>query len=136
CDCFDMIRLVVERCHPKRDPKDLASAFDKDFSRGALLKMTALTFVRRFLTFALLFCAAQRADAFSSPLVVFGDSLSDVGNVNNQTFGISPGSGYWNGRFSNGPVWAESLATGLSLSAPTYSRGGGSDWAYGGAHTG
>jgi len=81
---------------------------------------------------------AGRTFAFTQ-LVVFGDSLSDVGNVNNQTFGISPGSPYWQGRFSNGPVWIEDLAPSFSLSVPTYSRAGGTnatDWAYGGAHTG
>src|SRR6478672_1761377 len=95
------------------------------------------------LVLMLLFCAllgalAQRASAFSQ-LVAFGDSLSDAGNVNNQTFGISPGSPYWQGRFSNGPVWIEDLAPSFSLSVPTYSRAGGANatnWAYGGAHTG
>src|SRR4051794_11452037 len=71
-----------------------------------------------------------------SQVIVFGDSLSDTGNVNNQTFGISPGSAYYQGRFSNGPVWVEDLATSLGLTAPTNSRGGGKDYAYGGAHTG
>src|SRR5437868_15287248 len=46
---------------------------------------------------ALLFFCVQRTDAFTSPFVVFGDSLSDVGNVNNATFGISPGSPYYMG---------------------------------------
>ena len=54
---------------------------------------------------------AQQAVPAFTRIVLFGDSLSDVGNVNNQTFGISPGSGYWNGRFSNGPVWVENFAT-------------------------
>jgi phospholipase/lecithinase/hemolysin len=76
-----------------------------------------------------------RTSGFSQ-MVVFGDSLSDVGNVSNATFGISPGSSYYNGRFSNGPLWVEDLAGALSLTSPTYSRSGGTDWAYGGAHTG
>ena len=69
-------------------------------------------------------------------VVAFGDSLSDVGNVNNQTFGISPGSGYYNGRFSNGSVWIENVATNYALAVPTYSRSGGKDYAYGGVKTG
>src|SRR3954454_24715966 len=81
-------------------------------------------------------CLTHRARAAYSQIVVFGDSLSDTGNVNNQTFGISPGSGYYEGRFSNGPVWVEGLATNLGVAAPTYSRGGGRDYAYGGTHTG
>jgi outer membrane lipase/esterase len=39
---------------------------------------------------------------------VLGDSLSDGGNVYRLTFGRIPESPpYWNGRFSNGPVWAD-----------------------------
>ncbi|PVU92733.1 hypothetical protein BB561_003637 [Smittium simulii] len=39
-------------------------------------------------------------------LVVFGNSLSDIGNLENITFAIP----WWNRRFSNGPVWNEYLA--------------------------
>src|SRR6478735_2958703 len=74
---------------------------------------------------------AERARGAYSQVVVFGDSLSDTGNVNNQTFGISPGSAYYQGRFSNGPLWVEDLATSLGVAAPTYSRGGGRDYAFG-----
>lgn len=76
------------------------------------------------------------AGPFSS-LVVFGDSLSDVGNISAATAGIAPTPGpyYSNGRFSNGPVYAESLATGLGLPALTRSTNGGNDFAYGGAQT-
>lgn len=60
--------------------------------------------------------AAAAAPAFER-LVVFGDSLSDTGNA---------------GRFSNGPVWVEQLATRLSVAlAP--SRTGGFNFAVGGA---
>src|SRR6476469_4809363 len=80
---------------------------------------------------------ANRADAepFNN-LVVFGDSLSDIGNIAAQPFINTPGPYYWNGRFSNGPVYAETLATGLGL--PPLNRStatGGTDYAYGGAKT-
>jgi phospholipase/lecithinase/hemolysin len=69
-------------------------------------------------------------------LVVFGDSLSDIGNIAQAPFINTPGPYYWNGRFSNGPVYAESLATGLGLSTFVRSTAsGGSDFAYGGAKT-
>src|SRR5215213_5846791 len=80
---------------------------------------------------------AERAAAgpFTN-LVVFGDSLSDVGNVQNNFFVDIPGPYYWNGRFSNGPVYAETLATGLGLPALNRSTAsGGTDYAYGGAKT-
>ncbi len=51
-----------------------------------------------------------------SDLYVFGDSLSDTGNLFALTFGIEPPSPpYADGRFSNGPVWVETLAPLLGL---------------------
>ncbi len=70
-----------------------------------------------------------------SNLIVFGDSLSDVGNISYASLGTNPGPYYWNGRFSNGPIYAESLATGLGLPALTRSTAGGNDYAFGGAQT-
>ena len=78
-------------------------------------------------------CAA--AGPFAN-LVVFGDSLSDIGNVESSPFINIPGPYYWNGRFSNGPVYAETLAIGLGLPALKRSTAsGGTDYAYGGAKT-
>src|SRR5215470_1187686 len=72
-------------------------------------------------------------------LAVFGDSLSDIGNVSQATPFLTqpktPGPYYWNGRFSNGPIYAETLAAGLGLPALVNSASGGTDYAYGGALT-
>lgn len=68
-------------------------------------------------------------------VIVFGDSLSDMGNVDDGTLGIEPGSDYWEGRFSNGPVWIERLCTRLGLPLAK-SRSNGTNWAHGGAQTG
>ncbi|HEX5472636.1 MAG TPA: SGNH/GDSL hydrolase family protein [Lacipirellulaceae bacterium] len=92
--------------------------------------------------FAVLF-AGHALNAQAGPfsdLVVFGDSLSDMGNVSDATGSIpfiatTPGPYYYNGRFSNGPIYAESLAAGLGLPSLDYSRDGGNDFAYGGAQT-
>lgn len=44
-------------------------------------------------------------------LVIFGDSLSDQGKLHRKSHGAVPVSPpYWNGRFSNGPIWADILA--------------------------
>ncbi|MBU2488512.1 MAG: SGNH/GDSL hydrolase family protein [Proteobacteria bacterium] len=44
-------------------------------------------------------------------LLVFGDSLSDSGNVFTFAQGQAPDPQmYWQGRWSNGPVWSENLA--------------------------
>lgn len=51
--------------------------------------------------------AASFADGFTAGLV-FGDSLSDPGNLYAATGGAAPASPpYFDGRFSNGPVWSE-----------------------------
>ena len=54
------------------------------------------------------------AHAYSS-LFVFGDSLSDVGNVFLATGGQQPASPYANGQFSNGPIWAQLQSLGMLL---------------------
>ena len=69
-------------------------------------------------------------------LVAFGDSLTDVGNlyhVTNNTFPVSPP--YDQGRFSDGPVWLEELASRMGLPAPLPSTEGGTDFAFAGAET-
>lgn len=65
-------------------------------------------------------------------IYVFGDSLSDVGNVYKATNKRSPTSPpYFQGRYSDGPVWVEYLASKLNLTVNT-----GNNFAYGGATTG
>lgn len=65
-----------------------------------------------------------------SKIYSFGDSLSDIGNVNKivqtATGGAAsfPPSPYYQGRFSNGPVWEEKLATKLGVDLVEYSYGG------------
>lgn len=112
-----------------------------------------------FFTLSCIFSAgvsafAQQAPAFSQ-IVVFGDSLSDTGNVRDRTNSKSGGavdypSGFFNysdGRWTNSSdtnpasttyvgVWHEQLArTFLNIAPATHSLGGGSDYAFGGATT-
>ena len=84
---------------------------------------------------ALLIGSAAHAANFSAEYV-FGDSLSDVGNVYLGSGGSEPASPYVGGQFSNGPVWVQDLAARLGLPALTPSLAGGSDYAFGGATTG
>jgi outer membrane lipase/esterase len=71
-----------------------------------------------------------------SQVVVFGASLSDTGNVFAATGGASPGPApyYYAGRWSNGPLWIENVASALGKSV-TRSSAGGTNFAYGGAKT-
>ena len=89
----------------------------------------------RFIAGLCLFALTSIAQATSfSQLVVFGDSLTDSGNVSVLTGGAIPGSPYFNGRFSNGPNFADVLASNLGLPL-TPSLLGGTNYAYGGART-
>jgi phospholipase/lecithinase/hemolysin len=69
--------------------------------------------------------------------IVFGDSLSDMGNTYNTVAQTPESPPYWNGRFSNGPVWAELVGQGLGQ---TIRHGTGSSGdtnrAWGGAQSG
>jgi len=79
---------------------------------------------------------AASAGQFSS-LVVFGDSLSDVGNAYLGTGGAIPASPpYFAGRFSNGPIWIDHLAAGLGLVSPDPYLAGGQNFAFGSADSG
>ncbi len=69
-------------------------------------------------------------------MYVFGDSLSDVGNAYILSGGTTPASPpYSNGRFTNGNVWVQDLATQYNLPAVQASLNGGNDYAVGGATT-
>ena len=89
-----------------------------------------------------------------SNLVFFGDSLSDTGNVLSLTTAFAPPP-FPNfpgapGRFSNGPVWTEYLASGLGFASASNPSNllftgtsvvpigppGGQNFSYGGARTG
>jgi phospholipase/lecithinase/hemolysin len=65
-------------------------------------------------------------------IYVFGDSYCDVGNIFLATGGAEPAAPYYNGRFSNGPIWIEHVAGGLGLPMLP-SLAGGTDYAFGGA---
>lgn len=101
------------------------------------------------------------ANAWAGPitdLFIFGDSLSDTGNVSALASFLSGGAvkyppvpPYFPGRFSNGPVWVEDLAKMLGLPSASAAAGatlgplhgnlvvpgqGGHNYAIGGARTG
>ena len=80
--------------------------------------------------------AASAADAQTyGRLVVFGDSLTDNGNLFAITGGAAPAAPFVNGRFSTGPTFVELL--GFNLGRPTAGSPvtGSIDYAYGGSRT-
>lgn len=73
---------------------------------------------------------AQAQSQYSS-ITVFGDSLSDPGNIPKFFFGLNyPAPPYFENQFSNGPVYAKYLDGLFGISTPL------SDFAIGGAKTG
>jgi outer membrane lipase/esterase len=84
--------------------------------------------------------ALPAAAAPYTSITFFGDSLSDTGNLFLATGGAQPpasGGPYFNGAFSDGPLWVQNLA--LSLGLPNASNPyltTGSNYAYAGARTG
>lgn len=82
-------------------------------------------------------CGAGDSNRISySNFFVFGASLSDTGNVFTATSGTDPGTSpsYYLGRWSNGPLWIDNVASsyGRSVNASLL---GGTNYAYGGAMT-
>jgi phospholipase/lecithinase/hemolysin len=70
-------------------------------------------------------CASAAGLAPISEVFVFGDSLSDTGNLFDATGGGKPLSPpYYNGRFSNGLVWSELMSSDLGVTLTTYAVGG------------
>jgi phospholipase/lecithinase/hemolysin len=106
------------------------------------------------ITFALGNTQAVAAVPAYNGLVIFGDSLSDTGNVLSLTTagGLPPFPSFpgGEGRFSNGPAWTEYLAAGLGFASSANPSNrlfngtavipigapGGQNFAYGGARTG
>jgi phospholipase/lecithinase/hemolysin len=79
----------------------------------------------------LLSLEAAAAPAFDA-IYVFGDSYCDVGNIYLATTHAYPSPPYYNGRFSNGPIWVEHVASAWGLPMNP-SLAGGTDYAVGGA---
>jgi phospholipase/lecithinase/hemolysin len=82
-------------------------------------------------------CGGGNKDRFSySNFIVFGASLSDTGNVYTASSGGLPGasSGYYLGRWSNGPLWIDDVASAYGKSADAALLGG-TNYAYSGAMT-
>lgn len=101
-----------------------------------------------FFLFSFMFPLKASASQKIEQIYTFGDSLSDVGNVFNATSQINnvgtPPPPYFNGRFSNGPVWVDYLAKRLQLQpvpfttipAEAFSSPNGINYAFAGSSSG
>ena len=86
-------------------------------------------------SFTVTFCPAEidikRSPFFSNTteILIFGDSLSDTGNLHKNFHGLAPKSlPYYNGTFSNGEIWSRLLVNELKGKIPikNYAVGGAS----------
>jgi len=90
---------------------------------------------------ALLAVCATGANASSfSEIVVFGDSLSDHGNIQkasseSELLPAVPPANYHEGRFSNGRVWTDVLGDEMGFDEIQPSRAGGLNYAHGAAQS-
>jgi len=91
-----------------------------------------LWFLAIFTSIGLMSELASAATISYDNIYVFGDSYCDVGNIFLATAGAEPPFPYYNGRFSNGPIWIERVAGSLGLPMKP-SLAGGTDYAFGGA---
>ena len=106
------------------------------------MRNPSLSYKRTLPVIACLIASAFTVSLHAAPfsnLVVFGDSLSDTGNAYHQlgSLAMNPDD-YYDGRFSNGPVWVEYLADQLQLAPPvanTINTSNGRNYAFGGAWT-
>lgn len=71
-----------------------------------------------FVLFSFMLPLKASAATFDS-IYAFGDSLSDTGNVFTASGNTFPPFPYFEGRFTNGPVWIDELAKKLKLNSPT-----------------
>ncbi len=96
------------------------------------LRKSVLTLIVSFLSLIMVLLATPSNSLGKvNELIIFGDSLSDVGNVYKVTNGIyPPNPPYFQGRYSNGLVWVEYIASKFGLSPKQITN-----FAYGGATT-
>lgn len=76
-----------------------------------------------FTVFALFFSLTAMATPLNK-IVVFGDSLSDNGNFYEHMKKRFPTAPYYEGRFSNGPVWIEHVSSAKQAELLDYAYGG------------
>ncbi len=82
----------------------------------------------------IVFLGLQLLACCHADLHFFGDSLSEAGNFSIATGGaLPPAPLYFNGRFSDGPSWADYLAKALDEPTPLPSLIGGNNYAFNGA---
>lgn len=89
-----------------------------------------MKFMRQFVFMAIMLLTATANATTINKVYIFGDSLSDNGNLYALSGQIIPAKPYFNGHFSNGLIWPELLMEKLQMSQSQLE-----DYAFGGAET-
>ncbi|WP_141733837.1 SGNH/GDSL hydrolase family protein [Oligoflexus tunisiensis] len=63
-------------------------------------------------------------EAAINRIVVFGDSLSDIGRLRKRTLFVYPPEVYWRSRASNGPIWIDYVSQALGWKTTNYAVAG------------
>jgi len=100
-----------------------------------MIRFPALRLLLALATTLLLGVSPSASATSYSGVYVFGDSLSDTGNIYAATGGLIPGAPYFPGRFTNGPTYADYLAGLYGHNANPFLLGG-NNYAFGGATAG
>jgi phospholipase/lecithinase/hemolysin len=88
-------------------------------------------------TIALILLISNASAGNYERIIVFGESVSDAGNQWIVTEKIYPPSPpYFQGRWSNGPIWVDLVSARLGQGYTEPSRDGGTNFAWGGARSG
>jgi phospholipase/lecithinase/hemolysin len=128
--CLAMIGSMVGCNGGFREPWKLKPLTPETGEWSTPMRKNTWILMTAFLGLATL--TAQAATPNYDALVVFGDSYCDVGNLFALTGGAEPPAPYYNGRFSNGPIWLDHVAGFLGVPLKAYALGG-TDYAFGGA---
>lgn len=80
--------------------------------------------MKRFLVLLFILISMPVSALTVDKIIVFGDSLSDNGNVYAATWNKVPREPYYQGRFTNGLTWVENLADIMKMQLIDYAYGG------------
>lgn len=99
----------------KNSYKNVPNVFNKNiFIKLVEMKwLAAITL--NIICFNLLFNSIPVQSNKLNCLIIFGDSLSDTGNLSKLTYGILPGPRYYKGRFSNGLIWPDFIKSKFNI---------------------
>jgi len=127
--------MAADRASLSRDFNACAACKTMTLLVNAMIQLGSCRMKSVVLAFTALAIAAPASALSPSKFTIFADSFIDAGNIAIATGNTipDPALGYWEGRFSDGPTWADQLGW-ANFGAPAApSLAGGTNFAFGGA---